>query len=140
VAARSRRLLAHTWIYVPAVCGPVSGGLIKLDGGTTVAVVVVGVAPYAVWLLLLSVFVIGYLAALARYLWTGREGQDAMERLMVTTANAVVAILTLTAASPPPPRIHRAGAERANAQKGCPGRADNPVRKQRGLTGKGSPR
>jgi hypothetical protein len=66
VAARSTRLLAHTWIYVPAVCGPVSGGLIKLDGGSTVAAVVMGVAPYVVWLLLLGVFVIGYLAALTR--------------------------------------------------------------------------
>jgi hypothetical protein len=60
----------------------------------------VGLAPYAIYGLLLAVFMIGYLAALARYLCAGPEGQEAMERLMVTSANAIVSILTLTCASP----------------------------------------
>src|SRR5215472_8907444 len=56
VTARSRRLRAHTWIYGPAVCGPIGGGLIKMGGGSTLAAVVVGVAPYAVCLPLLGAF------------------------------------------------------------------------------------
>jgi hypothetical protein len=61
----------------------------------------VGLAPYALYGLLLIVFVIGYLAALARFLCAGPDGQAAMERLMLTSANAVVSILTLTCATPP---------------------------------------
>lgn len=56
-----------------------------------------GLAPYAVFALLLGVFAVGYVAALARFL-RGRPGdQQAMERLIVVSASAVVAILTLTA-------------------------------------------
>ena len=37
------------------------------------ATVAVGVAPYAVCALLVTVFIIGYLAALSRYMWANRR-------------------------------------------------------------------
>jgi len=96
-AARSaRRLPACSWLYVPAASGPIGGGLIKLGHGDTAAAVTVAVAPYAVCALLYTVFVVGYLGALVRYLCAGTAGQHAMERLIATSANAVVAILTLS--------------------------------------------
>jgi hypothetical protein len=58
--------------------------------------VAVGLAPYAVWAVLLVVFVVGYLAALGRFLCAGAGGEDALERLVVVSVNAVVSILTLT--------------------------------------------
>src|ERR1700722_10616461 len=92
----SRRLVARAWIYVPAASSPIGGGLIKLGRGSTPAAVAVGIAPYAVCALLFTVFVIGYLAALSRYLWAKPEEQPSMERLIVVSANAIVSILTLT--------------------------------------------
>jgi len=70
--------------------------MIKLGKGSTLAAVAVGLAPYAVCALMLTVFVVGYLAAFARYLWAQPEQQKAMERLIMVSANAVVSILTLT--------------------------------------------
>src|SRR5712691_10301218 len=103
VTARPRRLLARGWLYVPAVSGPVGGGMIKLGRGSTSAAMAVGLAPYAVCALLLSVFAVGYLAALARFL-RGRPGEhEAMERLIIVSASAVVAILTLTVPVLPAP-------------------------------------
>jgi hypothetical protein len=97
---RPRQFLARDWAYTSAAAAPIGGGLIKLGRGSTLAAVAVGLAPYAIYGLLLAVFMIGYLAALARYLCAGPDGQEAMERLMVTSANAIVSILTLTCASP----------------------------------------
>ncbi|HEY5985648.1 MAG TPA: hypothetical protein VIV12_04585 [Streptosporangiaceae bacterium] len=94
-ARPAKRLLGHGWLYVPAVSSPVGGGLIKLGHGSTWAAVVVGTAPYAICALLYTVFVIGYLAAVARCLCAKSE-QEAMERLITVSANAVVSILTLT--------------------------------------------
>jgi hypothetical protein len=91
-----RRLL---WLYLPAVSSPVGGGLIKLGHGSTWAAVSVGVAPYAICALLYVTFIIGYLAAVLRYLCSGEEGQQAMERLIKVSATAVVSILTLQAGS-----------------------------------------
>jgi hypothetical protein len=99
---RPRQSLTRSWLYASAAAGPIGGGLIKLGQGSTVAAIAVGLAPYAILGLLLLVFLIGYLAALARYLCAGPEGQEAMERLVVTSANAIVSILTLTQASSPP--------------------------------------
>jgi hypothetical protein len=90
----ARRLFTHGWLYLPAVSSPIGGGLIKLGHGGTWAAVSVGVAPYAVSALLYLVFVIGYLAAILRYLCAGPTGQHAMERLITMSANAVVSILT----------------------------------------------
>ena len=98
----AKRLLAHGWLYIPAVSSPVGGGLIKLGHGSTWAAVVVGAAPYVICVLLYTVFVIGYHAALLRYLCATSE-QEAMERLITVSANAVVSILTLTAARLPAP-------------------------------------
>jgi hypothetical protein len=104
VAPRPARLLARGWVYVPAASGPIGGGLIKLGRGSTQAAVAVSLAPYAIWALLLAVFVIGYLAALTRFLCAGAEGQEAMERLVGVTASAVVTVLTLTVATAPASR------------------------------------
>ena len=98
------RLLAHGWLYVPAVSSPIGGGLIKLGHGTTWAAVGVGVAPYAVCVLLYLVFMVGYLAAILRYLCAGPDGQEAMERLITVSANAVVSILTLRLSAAAMPR------------------------------------
>jgi hypothetical protein len=70
--------------------------MIKLGQGSTLAAITVSLAPYAVFALMLTVFVFGYFAALARYLWAQPEQQKAMERLIILSANAVVSILTLT--------------------------------------------
>jgi hypothetical protein len=98
----AKRLLAHGWLYIPAVSSPVGGGLIKLGHGSTWAAVAVGTAPYAICALLYVVFVVGYLAALIRYLCVKPGEQVAMERLITVSANTIVAILTLTAIKLPP--------------------------------------
>lgn len=92
----ARRLLKNGWLYFPAVSGPIGGGLIKLGGGSTWAAVAVGAAPYAVCVLAYSVFLLGYLTALIRYVCSGPEAQESMERLIAISANSVVGILTLT--------------------------------------------
>jgi hypothetical protein len=125
-------LMGRGWMYASAAAGPIGGGLIKLGQGSTLAAAMVGLAPYAIFGLLLLVFLIGYLAALARYLCAGQEGQEAMERLMVTSANAIVSILTLTQASPAPwpsqshlvPR-HRLGPAEATGRDGTGQAADH---------------
>jgi hypothetical protein len=53
--------------------------------------------------MLYSVFMLGYLAAVTRYLCARAQGQQAMERLIMTSANSVVTILTLTRAPLPGP-------------------------------------
>jgi hypothetical protein len=98
----AKRLLSHGWLYVPAVSSPVGGGLIKIGHGSTWAAVVVGAAPYAICAMLYVVFVIGYLAALIRYMCAEPGGQEAMERLIAVSANAIVSILTLTVTKLPP--------------------------------------
>lgn len=98
----AKRLLSHGWLYIPAVSSPVGGGLIKIGHGSTWAAVVVGAAPYAICAMLYVVFVIGYLAALIRYMCAGPAGQEAMERLITVSANAIVSILTLTVTRLPP--------------------------------------
>jgi hypothetical protein len=95
VADAKKRLLARGWAFVPAASGPLGGGMLKLGHGSTTAALAVALAPYALWALLLSVFVIGYLAALARCIWRTGD-QEAMERMIMVSARAVVSILTLT--------------------------------------------
>jgi hypothetical protein len=100
-ARRAKRLLAHGWVYVPAASSPIGGGLIKLGRGSTWAAAAVGLAPYAICGLLLTVFVIGYLAALIRYLHARPAEQQAMERFIAVSANAIVSVMTLTVATLP---------------------------------------
>jgi|SRR6266851_738134 len=104
-AGPARRLITHGWLYVPAVSSPIGGGLIKLGHGSTWAAASVGTAPYAVCALLYSIFVIGYLAAVLRYLCADAAGQQAMERLITVSANAVVSILTLNVSTLPPQTV-----------------------------------
>ncbi|HEX3924644.1 MAG TPA: hypothetical protein VHY31_20335 [Streptosporangiaceae bacterium] len=99
----AKRLLARGWVYVPAVSGPIGGGLIKLCRGSTWAAAAVGLAPYVIWGFLIVMFVIGYFAALLRCLRANADEQDAMERLIAISANAVVSILTLTTMPVPAP-------------------------------------
>jgi hypothetical protein len=98
----AKRLLSHGWLYIPAVSSPVGGGLIKIAHGSTWAAVAVGTAPYAICAMLYLLFVIGYLAALMRYMCAKSGGQEAMERLITVSANAIVSILTLTTTKLPP--------------------------------------
>lgn len=100
-AGAARRLITHGWLYVPAVSSPIGGGLIKLGHGSTFAAASVGLAPYAVCASLYAVFVVSYLAAVVRYLCADAAGQQAMERFITVSANAVVAILTLNASALP---------------------------------------
>jgi hypothetical protein len=93
-ANAARRPLTHAW--PAAVAAPVGGGLIKLGGGSTWAATIVAAAPYAVYVLACLVFLLGYLTAVIRYVCSGEKGQEAMERLITISANAVVGILTLT--------------------------------------------
>jgi len=95
-------LFSHGWLYIPAVSSPVGGGLIKIGHGSTWAAVAVGTAPYAICAMLYLLFVIGYLAALIRYMCAKSGGQEAMERLITVSANAIVSILTLTTTKLPP--------------------------------------
>ena len=98
----AKRLFSHGWLYVPAVSSPIGGGLIKIGHGSTWAAVAVGTAPYAICAMLYVVFVVGYLAALMRYMCAKSGGQEAMERLITVSANAIVSILTLTTTKLPP--------------------------------------
>ena len=98
----AKRLFSHGWLYIPAVSSPIGGGLIKIGHGSTWAAVAVGTAPYAICAMLYVVFVIGYLAALMRYMCAKSGGQEAMERLITVSANAIVSILTLTTTKLPP--------------------------------------
>jgi hypothetical protein len=66
-----------------------------VGGGSTWAAVAVGVAPYAVCLLIYLVFMIGYIAALIRCVSSGPEIRKDMERLIAVSANCVVGILAL---------------------------------------------
>ncbi len=94
MTVRSKRLVpVHGWLYAPAASGPIGGGLIKLGHGSNWAAITVGVAPYAICALLYSVFMIGYLAAVLRYLFTGPAGQQSMERLIQPTPAAVTSKL-----------------------------------------------
>jgi hypothetical protein len=124
--SRTKCLMARGWAYVPAASGPIGGGLIKLGRGNTAAAVTVGLAPYAVWTLLLIVFVMGYIAALARYLWAKPEEHDAMERLITISANAVVSILTLSPAAPPT-AAKRTGPSRCHCTRDANSRAISPA-------------
>lgn len=101
------RRLAHGWRYLPAASAPIGGGLIKIGRASTWAAVSVGLAPYAIWAALCAVFLIGYLAALIRYICSGQEGQDAMACLITTSVNAIVSILTLTPPTPMPAKCCR---------------------------------
>jgi len=127
---RAKRLPAHSWVYVPASTSPIGGGLVKLGKGSTWAAVAVGTAPYAICGMLVIVFVIGYIAALIRYLCTKPEEREAMERLITVSANAIVSILTLTVAAVPvqlsPPKPP-AGEVRADDGEAAPGKPATDV-------------
>jgi hypothetical protein len=117
IAKPARKQLG--WLYLPAASGPLGGGLIKLGGGSTWVAATVAVAPYAVCLLAYSVFVLGYITAVVRYVRSGPEGQESMERLIAISANSVVGILTLTRVTVPGREIAAArrshGASRVKA-------------------------
>jgi hypothetical protein len=116
-AGAVRRLIAHGWLYVPAASGPIGGGLIKLGHGSTLAAASVGLAPYVICASLYAVFVMSYIAAVLRYLCGDAAGQQAMERLIRVSANAVVAILTLNASALTPDQPCTCAASRAGVGK-----------------------
>lgn len=88
---------ANSWRYrLPEVAGPVGGGLLKIGHASTWAAVGVSLAPIGVVAALDAIFMIGYVPAVICYLCSGPDRQDAMARLISTSANAIVALLTLT--------------------------------------------
>lgn len=80
---------------MPVLGGVIGGGFIKLGHGSTAAAVLVAVVPYSICLLLCSVFAIGYLTAVRRYLRAEAPEREAMERLIMISAEAIVSVLTL---------------------------------------------
>lgn len=125
-ARPKNRLLEHGWLYVPAASGPIGGGMIKLGGGNTFAAVAVATTPYALFGLMYLVFVIGYVTAVARYVWSGPEGQEAMGQLITVSTNAIVSILTLTRAQTASARAREA--QEPNPEVMLHGSATNPSR------------
>jgi hypothetical protein len=53
-------------------------------------------APYVIVASLYAIFMIGYIPAVFCYLWSSEERQDAINRLITTSADAIVSLLTLT--------------------------------------------
>lgn len=95
-SARARRTV-YQWRYIlPGVAAPVGGGLIKIGQASTWAAVSVALAPYVVVASLYAIFIIGYIPAVVCYLFCGQDRQDAINRLITTSADAIVCLLTLT--------------------------------------------
>lgn len=95
-SARTRRP-ASSWRYLlPAVGAPVGGGLMKIGHANVWAAISVGLAPYAIFVIVYVLFAIGYVPAVICFLCSGRQRQDALTRLITTSANALVAMLTFT--------------------------------------------
>jgi hypothetical protein len=87
-----KRIQAPGWLALPGACCPIGGGLIKIGHGSTLAALLLGVAPYVVCALVYCLFGVGFLFAALRYLWTGKPQQD----FIATWSSAVVSVLTLT--------------------------------------------
>lgn len=89
--------LSPSWYYLlPEVAAPLGGGLIKLGQASTWAAVSVGLAPYVLLATLYAVFLIGYTPAMICSLYFADNKHEAAEQLITTTADAIVALLTLT--------------------------------------------
>jgi hypothetical protein len=95
---RTRRPAPGWYYLLPEVAAPLGGGLIKIGRASTWAAVSVGLAPYVIVASLYAIFVIGYIPAVTCYLCSAQDRQDAVDRLITTSANAIVALLTLTPA------------------------------------------
>jgi hypothetical protein len=93
-----RRLNPGWFCLLPEVTAPMGGGLMKIGHASTWAAASVGLAPYVVLGALYAIFVIGYIPAVFCYLCSGHDRQDAIHRLITTSANAIVSLLTLTPA------------------------------------------
>jgi hypothetical protein len=92
----TKKFLPNPWLFLPAVSGPLGGLMVKLGGGSVWAATVVGAAPCAVCLLPYSVFVIGYVTVLIKWVCSGPKTPESMERLIAISTNSVVAVLSLT--------------------------------------------
>ena len=95
-AHSARRPPIDGWLRMPTACSPIGGGMIKLAGGPTWAALTVGAGPYVIYAMLYLPFMLGFFAAIARCLCSHADTRQAMERLITVSANAVIAILTLT--------------------------------------------
>ncbi len=88
---------AYGWCYLlPEVAAPIGGGLVKMGHASALAAISIGLAPYAILAALYTIFVIGYIPAMVCYLCSDRDKQDAIARLITTSTNAIVSLLTLT--------------------------------------------
>jgi hypothetical protein len=91
---------AYGWCYLlPEVAAPIGGGLIKIGQASTWAAVSVGLAPYVIVAAMYTIFMLEHVPAMICYLCSDRDRQDAIDRLITTSANAIVALLTLTPAN-----------------------------------------
>jgi hypothetical protein len=113
--------LGYGWCYLlPEVAAPIGGGLIKIGQASTWAAVSVGLAPYVIVAALYAIFMLEHVPVVICYLCSSRERQDAIDRLITTSANAIVALLTLTPTNNSASRTPRADKSRLRALKGGP--------------------
>jgi hypothetical protein len=113
--------IGYGWCYLlPEVAAPIGGGLIKIGQASTWAAVSVGLAPYVIVAALYAIVMLEHVFSVICYLCSGRDRQDAIDRLITTSANAIVALLTLTPANGCASRVPRAGKPRLKAIKGGP--------------------
>jgi hypothetical protein len=113
--------LTHGWCYLlPEVAAPIGGGLIKIGQASTWAAVSVGLAPYVIVAALYAIFILEHVPAAICYLCSDQDRQDAIDRLITTSANAIVALLTLTPTNSPASRMPQAGKPRLRALEADP--------------------
>jgi hypothetical protein len=93
---RAVRLTSGWYYLLPEVAAPLGGGLLKVGRASTWAAVTIGLAPYVILASLYALFIIGYVPAVICYLSASQDRQDAADRLITTSADAIVSLLTLT--------------------------------------------
>jgi hypothetical protein len=114
--------LAYGWCYLlPEVAAPIGGGLIKIGQASTWAAVSVGLAPYTIVAALYAIFILEHVPAVICYLCSDRERQEAIDQLIITSANAIVALLTLTPTNNSASRTPQVDGPRLRALKSGPG-------------------
>jgi hypothetical protein len=111
--------VTSAWCYqLPQVAGPIGAGLIKIGHASTWAAVSVGLAPYAIVAALYGIYILEHVPAAICYLCSGRDRQDAIDRLITTSTNAIVSLLTLTPAGKYCIRTQQSDMPRLRALKG----------------------
>jgi hypothetical protein len=89
------------------VAAPIGGGLIKMGQASSGVALTVGLAPYVLLAALYVLFVISYIPAAICFLCFAKNKQDAALDLITTSAEVIVALLTLTPPVRNPATSHR---------------------------------